>query len=390
MTPPDGAAPAGAGPGLDVRRVVREQIPALDGVRALALLLVLAHNFNVPYATRHGLAHGLELFMDWGWVGVQLFFVLSGFLITGILLDTRSAPNYYRSFYARRTLRIFPLYYATLIFGLVILPRILGHPLPGHEHQIWLWLYLSNWASALLDVGVYGFGPFWSLAVEEQFYLLWPLVVRRLSSRVFLSLCILLMAAALAARVVCRAHGLSADAVYELTFCRIDALALGAVGALLLRTPAAAAWIERNTMSLSFGSLLAFLLGAWATRGYPRLTVPTQTFGFTVLAWCFGVLVVGAVVSQARGGPLARLFSLPPLRAIGRYSYAMYVFHDPLFENIGRPLLARWHPGPYPVPIALSFFVVMTAATFALAWCSYRVLERPFLRLKDRFVAVRS
>ena len=370
----------------DISRTARAHVPALDGVRAIAILLVLAHNLNVASVAKRGLGHEIDLAMDWGWVGVQLFFVLSGFLITGILLDTRDSPAYYRSFYARRALRIFPLYYVALVFGLLVLPRLLGRPLQGHEHQLWLWLYLSNWASAW-GASVAGFAPFWSLAVEEQFYLVWPLVVRHVSRLGLLRLCLFLVGGALVARALCRQYGVSAESVYELTFCRFDALAMGAAAALLLRTPTTAAWLERHATVLAISSAAAFLAGAWATRGYPRLTVPTQTIGFTLLAWTFVVLVVAAVRSQARQGPLARLLSLAPLRAIGRYSYAMYVFHDPLLEHVGKPLLQRWYAPPYPVRLAVVFYVVMTAATFVLAFISYYLLERPFLRLKDRFAA---
>src|SRR5438045_445958 len=120
-------------------------MPTLDGVRGLAILIVVMHNLSL-LTEPHGLAAQLlASWLDRGWVGVQLFFVLSGFLITGILLDTRKADNYYRAFLGRRLLRIFPLYYAVL-FGAFVVTPLVAHPIDGHEHQIWLWTYLGNWA----------------------------------------------------------------------------------------------------------------------------------------------------------------------------------------------------------------------------------------------------
>src|SRR5580698_6867484 len=146
-----------------------KRIRQLDSVRGLAVLLVLVHNTDI-YPSLH-----LGLITNAGWSGVDLFFVLSGFLITGILIDTKEAQNYFSSFYARRMLRIFPLYYAVLTLLVIV---------ALHPTQIYYYLYLSNWLILLKD----GWQPnvaghFWSLAVEEQFYLIWPLCVWLLPKR---------------------------------------------------------------------------------------------------------------------------------------------------------------------------------------------------------------
>src|SRR5262249_15618967 len=154
--------------------------------------------------------------MDRGWAGVQLFFVLSGFLITGILLETRQRARYYRNFFGRRVLRIFPLYYAVLIVAFVIVPLIAGKQPRGHEHQLWLWVYLANWTGPF-DGGVFIFGHFWSLAVEEQFYVTWPFLVRALPARAFATLCGVLIVAAPLSRALLRARGVDPEAVYEFT-----------------------------------------------------------------------------------------------------------------------------------------------------------------------------
>ena len=155
------------------RQANASHIPGLDGLRGVAILLVLVHMLNV-LEIEHGMpAWVFGRISQIGWTGVQLFFVLSGFLITGILLDTQRSKNYFPAFYGRRTLRIFPLYFSVLTIAFVILPWLGSVPpavAADRPHQIWLWTYLSNWA-AIFDQGSKAFPHFWSLAVEEQFYL---------------------------------------------------------------------------------------------------------------------------------------------------------------------------------------------------------------------------
>ena len=148
-------------------------IPALDGLRAIAILLVIPHNVYIFETTRGWLAP-FAWISNAGWIGVQLFFVLSGFLITRNLLSSRGAPNYYSAFFGRRILRIFPLYYLVLTFFLLVLPEVVNLSAAirsSYANQPWLWLFLSNWAQPF-GKEVYWFPHFWSLAVEEQFYLL--------------------------------------------------------------------------------------------------------------------------------------------------------------------------------------------------------------------------
>ena len=159
---------------------------ALDGVRGLALLIVVVHNTAWISGTSNHFTFKLYTSAAAaGWAGVQLFFVLSGFLITGILLDTQHAPNYFRRFYVRRTLRIFPLYFlmlAVAVFVVAPLQRDSSWAQSVHSYQWTYWLYVSNWTEPF-GYSVHGLSHLWSLAVEEQFYLIWPLVVWWLSSR---------------------------------------------------------------------------------------------------------------------------------------------------------------------------------------------------------------
>jgi peptidoglycan/LPS O-acetylase OafA/YrhL len=378
----------------------RRHMPALDALRGVAVLLVLAHNFNLVVVTGH-LSAGFDAVMNIGWVGVQLFFVLSGFLITGILLDTARANNYYRAFFARRTLRIFPLYYAVLAFGFVVLPLLTKVP-PGHgSHQGWLWAYLTNWVEPF-GRGEPAFPHFWSLGVEEQFYLLWPVVVHRMSARGVVRLSGALLVVVPVVRVLCRSAW-GTEAAYTFTICRIDALAIGAMLAAALRDPVWGAtltqWVARTVAKVRWPRLLllaAFAVLVVVTRGLPRAGVLSQSFGYSALAVvCVGWIVVevftwstqnNAKTSAPARGVLAR-----GLRSIGKYSYAIYVFHAPLHLFVGLPLVVRLsHGHAPPLALAIGYAVAAMAATFLMAVVSFRVLEQPFLRLKDRFVAARS
>jgi peptidoglycan/LPS O-acetylase OafA/YrhL len=367
-----------------LEEVVRGHMPSLDGLRGIAILAVLGHNFELDHEPWSIFGAVAGRVVDWGWVGVQLFFVLSGFLITGILLDSKNSNGYYRSFFARRVLRIFPIYYLTLFAAFVVIPLVTGKQPDGHEHQLWLWLYLTNWA-APFGKAVSAFPHFWSLAVEEQFYLVWPIVVRRLRQSTLLIVCVALAGVALITRLVLRANGFHAIGPYEFTVCRQDALVFGAAAAILLRHPRAADWIDRGASGLAWGAGALFVAGGIVTHGYPRVGLMTQTFGYSLLAWVFTVLVVLAVRSEAHGGWLGRALGFAPLRSIGKYSYAMYIFHSPLHQFVFEPLVQRLHPGPITTRFSLLYFAALSAVTYVVALLSYHLIEKHFLAMKRRF-----
>ena len=366
-------------------RTVRGHMPVLDALRGLAILLVIAHRAFVS-PNPHGLiARVVGAALDAGWVGVQLFFVLSGFLITGILLDSRDSPGYYRSFFARRVLRIFPLYYAVLVGAFVVVPLVTGQTLTGSENQLWLWVYLSNWMEPL-GFGVAAFPHFWSLAVEEQFYAVWPLVVRATSRRGLGVVCLVLVAVAIASRVTIRLLQLPTEMAYSFTICRVDALAMGAGAALALRTPSQAAWLLARQRVLVAVTVAMFVAGAVATSGYPRLGWVNQAIGYTLLAWCATVGLIVAVLRQARGAAVAPA----ALRSIGKYSYAMYVLHVPIHHQLGVPLLRRFAGADPSTAVSVVYFVALTAASYVGALLSYHLYERHFLALKRFFPVARA
>jgi peptidoglycan/LPS O-acetylase OafA/YrhL len=316
------------------------QIPALDGLRGAAILLVLLHHQTLlPLAEGPAADQWFARLLHFGWSGVDLFFVLSGFLITGLLLDAKGAPGYFRNFYARRTLRIFPLYYAVVFFSLVVLPNLPAGLLPAQKaanfgridgDELWYWLYLSNfaiaaageWRHAILDIS-------WSLAIEEQFYLIWPLVVSRLGRDALLRVCAGLVVLAPLCRLALAWGGANELAPYVLTPARVDTLAIGAFLAIASRDPGGLARLLPAARAV--GAALAVGLVVWfvAAGGIQPFATAFLVLGFSGVAAAFGALLA-LTVSAAPGSLLHGVFTWRVLRSFGKYSYALYLFHLPL------------------------------------------------------------
>lgn len=358
-------------------------LPALDGLRGVAILVVMVHNllFIAPGGDLFGRV--LVAVADRGWIGVQLFFALSGFLITRILIASREATNYFSSFYARRTLRIFPLYYATLLVIFVLLPALdalpegfIRHP----QRELAMWLYLTNWVQPF-HPGQGSIPHLWSLAVEEQFYLLWPLVVRWLSTAALLRSCVVLALGSLLFRALLQWQGADFEVIYQFTPSRIDALVLGAAVACRWALPGVAPG-RGDAAKAGWAALAVFVGGALATRGYAAHLPLTQTLGYSALS-VSAACALWAINSRAPDRPALPLLESRALRALGRYSYGLYLLHVPLHVLVGVPWL-----GPttgWAWPQALVYLTAMLALSLAAAWASYHGFERWFLDAKRRF-----
>jgi peptidoglycan/LPS O-acetylase OafA/YrhL len=364
----------------------RRQIPALDGIRGIAIIWVVFHNATaMPTAPSSRVLHVLPFLGHHGWIGVQLFFALSGFLITGGLLDSRGSAHYFRNFYAKRALRILPLYYTVLLVLLVLVPLVASPPPPfSSDHQAPLWLFTANWTQTL----PYGFAHFWSLAIEEQFYLIWPLVVFGLAPRRLLPACLAIAAGALLLRAALLAWGVSTWTLYINTACRMDALTLGAAGACLLRIPNWREALHARPTLVGVAALVVFLLGIPVTHFYNRDSLSGATFGYSLLALSSAAFVTWTAMLQGRaltGFGVGALLNSVPLRSCGRYSYAMYVFHNLLHKLLGEPwLIGRFGELP-PLPVVFLYALVLLLCTYVLAFLSYHLLEKHFLRLKRPF-----
>lgn len=363
---------------------------AADGVRGLAILVVVAHNCEfVERSSANVLLKLTGAITATGWVGVELFFVLSGFLISGILLDSRGTPRYFRNFYIRRVLRIFPLYYTVLFLALFVFPHVANVPAwtaIARENQWWFWSYLSNWG-AVLGHSVPGFPHFWSLAVEEQFYLAWPLLVFILSRRGMTGLCAIMLAATPLLRLALHQLGFSSGAGYELTVTRWDALAAGALLALFMRDDPSQRRLAPWMKWITIASGVALVLLTLYEHGFHADDVLVQVWGQSLIAILSTSLLYYCVTVPAGAARhVQRVMSAAWLRFFGKYSYAIYVFHVPIHTILAFYAADELNAGSGQarfVKLVIYLACVLGLSTLA-ALVSWRVLEKPFLDLKDR------
>ena len=355
-------------------------IPELDGIRGVAIGMVILYHFGQSDRTDL-----LSSILDFGWSGVDLFFALSGFLITGILLETKTSLNYFRIFYLRRLLRILPLY--TLIL-LVFFHAVV--PLAHHLHrwlampvstEPWYWVYLANWVIGH-HRGINVLIPYWSLSVEEQFYALWPFVVLLCSERVLAYISGAVIAAAIVLRCLYSPDP-GGILVYVWTPFRMDALALGALAAIVFRNRSWLASVDRWLVPIgatAAAAVVGFCVAAGKTTGD---TVLMQRFGFSLLGVAYSSVVLRCASRSGSGGALCRLMRSKPLRRMGTVSYGWYLLHYIFYVALELVLEQLEHR--FALPNAV--WVLLTIAiggtlSYLAAEASWRLLEQRVLALK--------
>jgi peptidoglycan/LPS O-acetylase OafA/YrhL len=362
------------------------RVPALDGVRGLAILAVVIHHAFPPADSAEARFERLVLRVaENGWIGVDLFFALSGFLITSILLETKGTDGYFRNFMMRRVLRILPLYYVFLAVAFLALPAIAPH----HPELAKLTAGRFAWyATYVPNINIFLHGDWdavwvehtWSLAIEEQFYLVWPAVVSLLSLRALRVTCVVGALVSIAIRtaiVITMPTGGRATA-FVLLPAHMDGLLFGAAVATLAGS---------RHLLRAFG--IACVAGLVA-----MVALPIVGLGYEVTHYALGVgcaslafaALVGLAARSPAGARIARFFSVAPLRTLGTYSYGLYLVHQPLFRAFA-PVVARI-PGPAPLRWSVSLFCV-GGLSLAIAVLVYHAFEKRFLGLK-RFFAPRA
>lgn len=361
-----------------------KRISELDGLRGLAIALVLWHHLVDPFLPL-GAAHWLgwvQVAGNLAWAGVDLFFVLSGFFIGGILIDHRESPRLNRVFYLRRALRILPLFFVTLVVALALARAGWGVAEP--DLAPWVYgLFLSNIALALQNKWeAFQMSLLWSLAVEEQFYLIAPLVVRAVAPARLPALLLGLILSAMLLRAGLKWHNPDLRvAIHVLTPLRMDALAWGALVAWAVRAPAAQPLFQRlRTTWLGWLFCCATLLIALTANRAPVGTAMQAYLGYTIISISFALLVAVVVTVQPRR--LNQFLALPALAHLGRHSYFVYLWHVMIGLN-----LIKWLGGPDFVlnsPTGLLVVFGGIGATWLAAVLSWRYFESPLLKLGHR------
>lgn len=346
----------------------KHHILALDGLRGIAILLVLLfHTFHFML----------------GWCGVDLFFVLSGFLITGILIESKGHPSYFSNFWIKRMLRIFPLYY--LVLAIIIIPKIFFQAYTVTYTSWTYWFYLQNWQYIINGVfpdGKDTLNHFWSLAIEEQFYLFFPFFVKYIkdSRMPWVLLAFIIIA------IGFRYYYFSDNNIgyYVGTFARMDSLAIGAMLAYFVRYHRV--FLEKWTLTFFYLSLTYIVAVLIFTHDLHFSNPYFAILGLTFLALLFGSVLILSI-SEFENNFLVRILTLKPLLFVGKISYGLYVFHWILYVFIKPPLEAIIYSNlPYSIVSKVITSLTIGIISLTLAYFSFHYFEKRFLNLKKKWV----
>ncbi len=368
------------GPGL----IYRGHILELDAFRAFGIVVVIAAHFW-PQNRSYKLWEVLQM----GWALMDTFFVVSGFLIVGILMDSRERPDYYRTYYIRRTLRVFPIYY--LMLAALFCAMALGssgaytQTLATWGSLAWFVVYLGNipsaatgrWPAAALDNS---FTPMWSLQVEEQFYLLVPFLIRRLSVKAMTRLLWVLVFVSPAIRIACYFASPSNTLIqYVLLPCHMDGLALGALLAIRFRS---GPWeVSKTRLSALTLACIAFTFVFGVAAGFTHEQPLIRTVGFSLSSFTSALVVLWLILY--RGSRITAVLRTGPVQHMGKISYGLYLVHLP----VGFALTAIWTSLFGAHLHGLTKLVLVFIVSVGLSSLSWRYFEAPLLGLKDRLSA---
>jgi peptidoglycan/LPS O-acetylase OafA/YrhL len=358
-------------------------IKELDGLRAIAILLVIIWHYLLGQTTPDMLPTKVWMLLSWSWSGVDLFFVLSGFLIGRILIYYKTSPNYFKTFYMRRVLRIFPLYYLSLLLFFVCMalgmaktfPVLFGDSIPYISYP----LYIQNWFMVSKGFGPNWLAVTWSLAVEEQFYLLFPFVIYFVNNKHLPKIFIICILLAPLLRGIIGGYG-----AYVLLPARMDALLVGALIAYYYQNGSIQKYLAPHARTVATSTLLLFgIILVLAYRETAKYT--GDMLNHSLYAIFYGMLIITILVSKSKiiGSGLGN----PVLMFIGKVSYSIYLIHQIVLIVLTKLISNKdvpWIDDIYK-PDSIKVTLISLGVTLILATLSYYAFEKPLQKIGKRY-----
>ena len=373
-----------------------ERISSLDGLRGVAILMVMMLHFYNEAIINNGypiIGPVITKLVLSGLYGVELFFVISGFLITNILFDAKNGPNYFRNFYIRRFLRIFPLYYAVLFVIFFILPHLVTFDAAAKDiasRQIWLWTYLSNapWSGRAWDSSaIFRLGHLWFLCVVVHFYIIWPLFIYKFETRTIINICLAGMIVCLMIRLLLTVVGGPEFFTWS-SIRKLDGLLWGSFLAAGIRTAYVSHLINIYTPRVAWVAGLLFFILIFVPRKFTGDNTVCIGYYWTFMETISVLFFGGILILVLReSGRLPSLMKNKFLVAFGKYSYGLFVIHNiclPLFKWLFKPTELAMQIGS-PLLTQIIFYILSITTSFILAFATWHLYEKHFLNLKLLF-----
>ena len=341
----------------------------LDSLRAIAACMVILYHFFTEIQINTQTLFQLRRISTFGQTGVILFFVLSGFLITRILIATKDENNYFKNFYIKRTLRIFPLYYLFLLIFYFVYPVLFKIPYVTFGQQIYYYTYLQGFA---LTFGWPSSGPgnYWSLAVEEHFYLFWPLLIYFFSNKNLLRFVIFIILGDVLLRVFMLFKGIE---IYHFTFTRFDSLAIGSLLALIEVKGKLTEKYSKNFLFISILTIIPTVILWMFLSGSENIIVKSVKFSLISVVY---FAIIGYLLSIKNDHLINNFLNKPIISYTGKISYGLYIYHPFAFA-----IARKWfNTDCWPFDLFLGFIL-----TYIMSVISYHFFETYFLSFKRYF-----
>lgn len=371
-----------------------QHIKLLDGIRGFAIIFVMLYHFSINFQHQDELMFFDFVFakvLQSGWLGVDLFFVMSGFLITSILYKSTESKNYLKNFYVRRFLRIFPLYYLILFIFIFVLPSLsasLGEDTKLiQENSFWFWTYLLNWRIAYLgSFNEIQAGYMWSLAVEEQFYLIWPFIVLYFRESL-IKICMSILLCVISLKIyLFYFAGVNATSLYVMTITHLDGLLLGASLSVLYLNSGIDEKLKNSFKYVACFALLIIVVVSYMEGNFAFYSDYVSLFGVTACSVLFCYLLFTMLIKK-EDGKLNKLFLSSPIIYMGKLCYGLYLVHHPIGILVSNKIISHDSFvlfGSYMPALVISMLISFVLSIIA-AHLSYHFFEIYFLKLKNKF-----